>query len=371
MTGSSRQTRRLRALAVLGAVLAVGLGLPGGATPRAAAAEPGNPIPLLAYYYIWFNATSWNRAKTDYPLLGRYSSDERRTMEQHVQWAKSAGINGFIVSWKHTPTLDERLERLIAVADENDFKLAVIYQGLDFERRPLPTARIARDLDFFARNYARDPVFRIFGKPLVIWSGTWKFSRPTVERVTRKVRDRLLVLASEKNVKGYERLAGAVDGDAYYWSSVDPLTYAGYPNKLVEMGAAVDARDGLWIAPASVGFDARLIGGTRVVDRRDGQTLRLQMNGVLRSSPDAIGLISWNEFTENSHVEPSKNLGSRYLDVVAEIRDSPALSIPDFDSDQAATHGSGHGAPVLGGMIGLVVALIAAALIRRRRPGAD
>src|SRR5687767_3245771 len=37
--------------------------------------QADNPIPLLAYYYIWFDVSSWDRAKTDYPLLGRYSSD--------------------------------------------------------------------------------------------------------------------------------------------------------------------------------------------------------------------------------------------------------------------------------------------------------
>jgi hypothetical protein len=35
-----------------------------------------NPIPILAYYYIWYNTNSWNRAKTDTPLLGAYSSDD-------------------------------------------------------------------------------------------------------------------------------------------------------------------------------------------------------------------------------------------------------------------------------------------------------
>ena len=61
------------------------------------------PIPTLAYYYIWFDPTSWNRAKTDYLLAGRYSSSEQRVMRKHIQWAKQAGIDGWIVSWKSTP----------------------------------------------------------------------------------------------------------------------------------------------------------------------------------------------------------------------------------------------------------------------------
>ena len=114
-----------------------------------------NADPLFAYYYIWFNRTSWDRAKTDYPLLGRYSSDDRGVMRQHVRWAKRAGIDGFIVSWKSTPVLNRRLERLAEVAAAEHFKLLVIYQGLDFEREPLPAARVGHDLDLFQRRFAQ------------------------------------------------------------------------------------------------------------------------------------------------------------------------------------------------------------------------
>ena len=59
-----------------------------------------------------------------------------------MRWAKRAGIDGFIVSWKSTPVLNRRLERLAEVAAAERFKLLVIYQGLDFYREPLPAARI-------------------------------------------------------------------------------------------------------------------------------------------------------------------------------------------------------------------------------------
>jgi len=107
------------------------------------AQNPSHPVPILAYYYIWFDTGSWNRAKTDYPLLGRYSSDDQEVMRQHIHWAKAAGIDGFIVSWKSTDLLNRRLEMLADLSEEEDFKLVVIYQGLDFERDPLPISRIA------------------------------------------------------------------------------------------------------------------------------------------------------------------------------------------------------------------------------------
>ena len=302
--------------------------------PRhASAATPvTDPIPVLSYYYIWFDPQSWDRAKSDYPLLGRYSSSDIDVMRQHVKWAKAAGIEGFIVSWKSTDKLNQRLEQLIQVANEEDFKLAIIYQGLDFNRDPLPVEQVDADLSYFIDHYADNQAFSIYEKPLVIWSGTWKFNREQVQSVVTGKRDQLLILASERNVQGYSRLADLVDGNAYYWSSVNPDTFPGYQDKLVAMGKAVHAKGGLWIAPASPGFDARSIGGTTTVDRKDGETLQIQFNVAVQSSPDAIGLISWNEFSENSYIEPSEKYGHRYLDVLANIRHVPAPVIPDFDS---------------------------------------
>jgi phospholipase C len=327
-------------------VLAVAVSMAGAPPARAA----DRPDRLFAYYYIWFNGSSWERAKTDYPILGRYSSDDRGVMRQHVRWAKRAGIDGFIVSWKSTPVLNRRLERLAEVAAAERFKLLVIYQGLDFFREPLPASRVARDLGFFERHFARREAFAAFQKPLVIWSGTWRFSRRDIEAVTRSRRDSLLVLASERNVDGYRRVAASVDGNAYYWASVDPTTYPGHPEKLAELGRAVHERGGIWIPPAAPGFDARKVGGTSVVERRGGATLREELDAATRSSPDAVGLISWNEFSENTHVEPSLNHGTRYLDIVADVRSASPAGVSEFDSSEPAATGVNYGVPLLGGL---------------------
>jgi hypothetical protein len=283
-----------------------------------------NSVPLLAYYYIWFDTQSWDRAKTDYPVLGRYSSDDPDVMRQHIQWAKAAGIDGFIVSWKGTEKLNSRLDQLVKIAEEENFKLAIIYESLDFNRKPLPPDQVNADLDYFVQHYASQPVFDLFEKPMVIWSGTWKYSLDEIKNVTETKRNDILILASEKNVEGYQRLSEFVDGDAYYWSSVNPDSHSNYLDKLTAMGKAIHDNAGIWIAPAASGFDARLVGGTSVVERKAGETLKTELNTALQSLPDAIGLISWNEFSENSHIEPSQAHGNLYLKVLAETR----LSLP-------------------------------------------
>ncbi len=323
-----------RLIATVGAIALVALAAPflliaAGTRPAVVASQDA---PVLAYYYIWFDRGSWDRAKTDLPLLGTYSSSSRQVMRRHVEWAKSAGIDGFIVSWKSTTKLDARLRQLVEVAREADFKLAIIYQGLDFDRNPVPAAQVGRDLTQFVAEYSSEPVFQILGRPLVVWSGTWEFSRGDIEAVTAAVRPTVRVLASERDVDGINRLAGTVDGDAYYWSSVDPETFPKYVDKLTAMSAVVHAQGGLWVVPVAAGFDARLIGGTRVIDRDDGEHLRRQMGLIAETRPDAIGLISWNEFSENSHIEPSVDHGYQYLDVVRDARPLAGLSPIDEDS---------------------------------------
>ena len=356
--------RLLIALAVVLASCTIGPGSAAAAGDRAAA----SPTPLLAYYYIWFTPTSWNRAKRDLPLLGRYSSDDTGVMRQHIRWAKSVGITGFLVSWKSTPALDDRLARLIEVADDERFQLGIVYEGLDFDRRPLPIETVRHDLERFADTFAGDRAFAIFDRPVVIWSGTWRYTNAQIKAATRNVRGRLLVLASAKNVADYARVAPLVDGNAYYWSSVNPRRYPDYGRKLKALSAAVHGRGGLWIAPAAPGFDARRVGGSSVVGREGGATLRTELNAAANSSPDAIGVISWNEFSENTFVEPSRAYGSTSLKVIAQVRGARPPDVSTFDSEA-----SGTGTGPLGisyGIVGLAVGcagLIGLTLVARRR----
>ena len=77
-----------------------------------------------------------------------------------------------------------------------------------------------------------------------------------------------------------------------------------------------------------------------------------------------MGLISWNEFSENSHVEPSRNYGRRYLDVLAEAAESPP-DVVTFESDSSADeHGTSNGILIVSAL-GIVTLASSVALIIR------
>jgi hypothetical protein len=341
-------SRRL-VLVVIGIAVTCFVSTPAAAAPPrhlAGSVAAESKVPVLAFYYIWFDPGSWDRVKIDYPQVGRYSSDDPDVIREQIKSAQSAGIDGFIVSWKSTPTNNRRLQLLMKIAGEEQFSLAMIYQGLDFSRQPLSVDRVAADFALFRDTYADDPVFlRIGGKPLTIFSGTWAFEHNAVSSITAPVRDSLLVLSTEKSVQGYQRLADVTDGDAYYWSSVDPDTHPSYPDKLNAMGAAIHADANLWIAPFSPGFDARLVGGSKTVDRKDGDTLITQYRAAEQSAPDALGLISWNEFSENTYVEPSVKFGDQYLQVLRQLltAEPPIASAAEADMGDSSSSAPGTG----------------------------
>jgi hypothetical protein len=139
------------------------------------------------------------------------------------------------------------------------------------------------------------------------------------------------------------------------------------------LAAAVHASGGTWIAPAAPGFDARQLGGTTVVPRGDGQTLRREVAAAREAQPDAIGLISWNEFSENSHLEPSEQYGRQYLDVVSSItraeRVPAAAAIGDSGVDSSGPGGRhvGYQVPLLVAMALGGIACVAVVTRRTRR----
>lgn len=348
--GMTRAAVAVVALACVAAVLAP--------VRPAAAAGPDDPPPTWAYYYIWFQPSSWLRAKTDYPLLGRYSSDDPVAARRHIEMARRAGITGFLVSWKHTAHLSHRLEMVADIAVETDFELGIVYQGLDFHRNPLPADQIEEDLEDFAAKYHDHPAFDAFGKPVVVITGTEDYSVEDLELMTRNVRDRLHVLASAKSSEEYRRTASVMDGNAYYWSSGDPSSDY-YRERLEEMAAVVRADKGLWFAPATAGYDARQLGGHRVIGRQQGQTINAALEVARSTDPDAVAVISWNEFSENTHIEPSRQHGIRELKALATVLGGTAALPRELESVQTPreerTGLTGWGA--------LVVLLLLAALL--------
>jgi hypothetical protein len=305
-------------LACLAAVLALALSTP--ASVNAASHEGSAPtapshLPVYAYFYQWFDHASWRRAKIDYPLAGRYSSSDRNVLVHQVEAARSAGLDGFLTSWKSTPSLDSRLQLLLDVAHEQQFDVGVVYEGLDFERHPLPLSQVRSDMLTLVDRWGSQLTSKYFGRPLIIWTGTDQWSVSAIRSVREALGQRAYLLASAKSAEDYDRVAGVVDGDAYYWSSANPGT-SYTRERLAALSTAVHRDHGIWLAPATAGFDGRPLQHHRVVPRDGGQTLVHSLQDAFASRPSAVGVISWNEWSENTYIEPGEKYGTQELDAL-------------------------------------------------------
>jgi hypothetical protein len=136
---------------------------------------------------------------------------------------------------------------------------------------------------------------------------------------------------------------------------------------LIDLSNAVHRRGGLWIAPAAPGFDARKVGGTSTVARNNGVTLERELATAKASAPDALGVISWNEFSENSHIEPSAKTGFRYLDVLASAMGLHAtFPAPTGDSTDSSSPGHGARTGLIVAPLALAAAILASVVVVRR-----
>ena len=336
----------------------------------APSAVDSRPIPVYAYFYQWFEASSWSRAKEDIPLAGRYSSDDAHVLRKQVQQAKGAGIGGFLTSWKSTDTLNRRLDLLVSIAHSENLDLGVVYEALDFKRHPLPLATVQHDLVYLVDRWGSSLTSRYYGRPVIIWTGTDQYTTAEVHAVKAALRNRAYLLGASRSVSGYERVATIVDGEAYYWSSADPASSA-TKAKLNAFGKAVHANGGLWFAPAASGYDGRTLGGRRVIGRDNSRTLVKSLDNAFASSPNAVAVISWNEWSENTYIEPGQKYGDRALQALKAYRLLPAQSIQpglqSADSSEGDTSSGWTGARAAMTLGVLTMVMVLALLLRSQR----
>jgi hypothetical protein len=269
---------------------------------------------------MWMQGSYWSTNKLNHPVQpfpGNYNSSDPAVISWQIEQAKAAGITGFIVSWKDNATYRKILPEVEAAADQANFKLAMEYETLGAGKHPRPVSEVSADFKYFASAYAGDPAwYRVSGRPLTMIDDSNLYTTSQLAAITGAVRPSLAVLQDVSTVALYNKYAAYADGDAYYWSSDNPATNPGAGARLRALSAAVHATHGIWIAPFAPGFNSALLGGHLVVPRNNGATLQTEYAIAAASSPDILGLISWNEWTENTYLEPSVNFGFTYVNLL-------------------------------------------------------
>jgi hypothetical protein len=297
-----------------------------------------------AYYYPWYNAgrpmRHWNEntefaSVADVPIRGAYTSAADTTIERHLDMAEHAGIDFFTINWGvnhngvHKSDL-EATERLFAAAEKRSAPALTLMMTVHTSM--LDPITDALDL---AIQYSKSPVWLRMKHRPVLWFfistdffGSYYAHKPEIE----------------KRCEGFDVLAtGAVT--APHHLPRDVRRFFGGWNLFVPFRVGPpETWDGLWratyrhqtmgrnhpyrIFTVAPGYDDHHLSGgrrernqPRLVKREEGGVYRHMLNFArdLNPGPEIIMITSFNEYHENTHIEPSFRHGDMYLEITREF----------------------------------------------------
>ncbi|MEL7674146.1 MAG: endo-1,3-alpha-glucanase family glycosylhydrolase [Chloroflexota bacterium] len=284
--------------------------------PAAPRVEAQRQPTVLAYFYGWFNTDQWN----DPNLVDRpaepYNSADGGVMARQISQAQSAGIDGFVMSWfgPDEPYTTGVFHGLLDQAAAHGFRAAVdVDMGQGFISTP---ESALNTVSYAVHTLGNHPAYlRYDGKPVIFF---WKQQRFTPAQ-WRDIRaqvdpDHNTIWIAEGDALAY---LGVFDGLNLYniaWSGNPAGTNATWAARTMNRG-------GYFVATAMPGFDESRLGrGNAVVRARgNGDYFRRSFSGAAAANPHMIIITSWNEFPEQSHIEPSQQHGTFYLDLAREL----------------------------------------------------
>jgi hypothetical protein len=313
-------------------------------------------IPKRAYYYLWWSLDHWHDKlgphypykRTPLPLPATlnaigcharsryqgntltdvpstlYGQDQHGVIERHVRQAVQARLDGFIVNWRgngsltqgpHSVPYTRRLIKVLDVAKEvtaegKPFDAWLSYKAADERLRP---SYIIRDIRWLEAHLGgRTAWGRRNGQIVVVWSGSHHYPLSTLREVSKAVRGRVFLVGDESLSSLTKDRLRTFDGLTYYWSSQNPYANPQSFSQLRELAHKVHSQGKPWFAPFAPGYQNQLEGGS-CVPRRYGETLQRLYHGNLKSNPQGMCLISWNEITEGTYIEPLRRYGKRYV----------------------------------------------------------
>lgn len=294
--------------------------------PPAAGAESR---PVVALYFAWYELSDWNPSRmSDLPQV-LYSCGERATLQRHIEQAHNAGIDAFMVAWtgREDGRIDGRVRQLLDLAGPYGFKIAV-FLDITASGNFQSAEQTRENLRYVINTFASHPNYlRFQNRPLI---GFWALPRvPTFPG--QNAYETWMQLRQELDPGGWTFWLGeGVDFsyldifDAIYffdisWAAEPSSALASYSRKLNAYNGA-HGTSKPFIATVMPGYDDTRMPGreTHYRDRAGGEYYRKSWQAAIDYQAALAIINSWNEWYEGSHIEPSQNYGTQYLELTAQ-----------------------------------------------------
>jgi hypothetical protein len=292
--------------------------------------SPLMPHMVLAQYYPWYSRDTWSDPQLADQPLHLYSSDAPADIDAQARQAQSAGIDAFVVSWQgRSNESNDRRMRMVLDASRAANMRACLYVETFIVNRTndssLPTDPdvMVEWLEDAVDLYASHPAYlRVEGRPVILVYAASRLPESAWRDALARVR------ASGRNpiVVGdfyHSRLINVLEGEYQYLNvtlSSDALLELDRTESLRVRTFNLlrpDDRRRIWVASVSPGVDDRRLAARAshlFVDRVDGAVYENQWNAAITTAADWVVITTWNEWWENTEIEPGVKYGTYYLD---------------------------------------------------------
>ena len=297
---------------------------------------------VLALYYPWYGTPEktgrWVHqdgvdvtkkqmaTHTHYPLTGPYDSTDTTVIDRHLKQAHEAGIDTFVCSWWEQDDLaDKATQAVIERAPANGMTACVYMETLTKEHSIKSTVD---DLSYILEKMGKQPGYlKVSGKPVI-----FLFQRVCVG-MTMDEWTEVLEKLNQKFPAGYLLIgSGKAQSDVFFWDGLSDLD----PTTLMMGRSLTDSVVIQSNAFRSQNLTAKRIGRIAVetvapgvdnrrktslfdprnmiyVDRQDGKLYSTLWARVVKDDPDWILISSFNQWHTGTEIEPSVELGDKYL----------------------------------------------------------
>ena len=327
-----------------------------------AGAHTTRPL-LMAHYMAWYQtplvsgAWGWhwtmnhyNPNKVDasgraeiasqfYPLTGPYDSRDAAVLDYQVALMKLSGIDGVIVDWYGQEPLNDyglinsATHKLFEAVQRAGLLFAICYEDRAIGQRvnggditPSRGRELGRDTLaylqkewFTSSNYLRHdgrPVLFVFGNPPHFdTSADWDAVFADLEVRPWLVTEDSPRSEQEPSSYPWPPMGRSIDG------VLSPESLDAYLTDSYARAGAYSYR----VAGAFPGFhdiykEAGVSESYGRLDAADGDTLRHTLDLALASDPDVVQLITWNDYGEGTMLEPTRETGYTYLEIIQAAR---------------------------------------------------